>query len=380
MQAKFLTGLTLAALLTALPAAVGAQTSSGDLDDVVNQNNTPFGATSAEFLLLGAGARGTALGGAFAALADDVSALYYNPAGAALIDRAGAMVSTYDYVAETRYSWVGLAFPFSGGARTFGLQFGTFGFSDQPVYTVAQPDGTGSLYSVSETFVGATYAENFSDRFSAGLTAKFIFDNLGDASGTAFAVDFGTNFHAMLNNHPVRFSFVLANLGSNISYGGDALISATPRVPLPGEDPVPSLPQPSELRSKSFPLPTTFRVGLAYDLVAATSTRLTVLGDFNQPTNNKAGFVFGGELAFNRLGGSGFGVDVRSSYSYTAANNIDPTTVATALNDEANLQGMAVGGGLNYGTDNGFSIGFDYAYKYMGVLGGTNFFTLEVGW
>jgi hypothetical protein len=362
-----------------LPAAVGAQ-SSGDLDDVVNQNNTPYGATSAEFLLLGAGARGMALGGAFAALADDVSALYYNPAGAALIDRAGALVSTYDYVAETRYSWVGLAFPFSGGARTFGLQFGTFGFSDQPVYTVAQPDGTGSLYSVSETFVGLTYAENFSDRFSAGMTAKFIFDNLGDASGSAFAIDFGTNFHASLNNHPVRFSFVLANLGSNISYGGDALISGTPREPLPGEDPVPSLPQPSELRSKSFPLPTTFRVGLAYDLVAATSTRLTVLGDFNQPTNNKAGFVFGGELAFNRLGGSGFGVDVRSSYSYTSANNIDPTQINTALNDEANLQGMAVGGGLNFASDNGFAIGFDYAYKYMGVLGGTNFFSLEVGW
>ncbi|MCH7709466.1 MAG: UPF0164 family protein, partial [Myxococcales bacterium] len=118
MSAKFLTGLTLAALLTALPAAAGAQGGS-DLDDIVNQNNTPFGGTSAEFLLLGAGARGTALGGAFAALADDISALYYNPAGAALIDRAGAMVSTYDYVAETTYSWVGLAFPFSGGARTF---------------------------------------------------------------------------------------------------------------------------------------------------------------------------------------------------------------------------------------------------------------------
>jgi len=378
MRAKFISVLTLVALLTALPAAVGAQ-ASGDLDDVVNQNNTAFGGASAEFLLLGAGARGTALGGAFAAMADDISALYYNPAGAALIDRAGAMVSTYDYVAETRYSWVGLAFPFSGGARTFGLQFGTFGFSDQPVYTVAQPDGTGSVYSVSETFAGLTYAENFSDRFSAGLTAKFIFDNLGDASGSAFAVDFGTNFHAMLNNHPVRFSFVLANLGTSISYGGDALLADAPRDELDDEN-IPNVPQPAELRSKAFPLPTIFRVGLAYDLVAATSTRLTVLGDFNQPTNNKAGFAFGGELAFNRLGGSGFGVDVRSSYSYTAANDIDPTQIATALNDEANLQGLAVGGGLSYGTDAGFSVGLDYAYKYMGVLGGTNFFTLEVGW
>lgn len=371
---KVVTGLTLAAFLV-VPAVAGAQA----LDETVNQNNTPFGATSAEFLLLGAGARGTALGGAFSALAEDVSALYYNPAGSALMERPGAMLSTYDYVAETRYSWVGLAFPFSGGARTFGLQLGTFGFSDQPVYTVDQPDGTGSVYSVSETFVGLTYAENFSDRFAAGLTGKFIFDNLGDASGTAFAVDFGTNFHAMLNNHPVRFSFVLANLGTNISYSGDALNAGIPREPLPGEDAVPTLPQPGQLRSKAFPLPTTFRVGLAYDVVAGASTRLTVLGDFNQPTNNKAGFVFGGEFALDRLGDSGFGVQVQSSYSYTAANNIDPSQIATALNDEANLQGLAFGGGLFYKSD-GFGIGFDYAWKYMGVLGGTNFFTLSVGW
>ena len=63
MRAKCVTGLTLA-LLLALPVGVAAQSQSENLDDVVNQNNTPFGATSAEFLLLGAGARGTALGGA----------------------------------------------------------------------------------------------------------------------------------------------------------------------------------------------------------------------------------------------------------------------------------------------------------------------------
>ena len=58
-------------------------------------DNTSYGGTSAEFLLLGAGARGVALGGAFAALTSDVSALYYNPAGLAQMTRPGIMVSTY---------------------------------------------------------------------------------------------------------------------------------------------------------------------------------------------------------------------------------------------------------------------------------------------
>jgi predicted lipoprotein len=72
----------MAALLSGLPAAAAAQ---GD----INQDNTAYGTTSAEFLLFGAGARGAALGGAFQSIATDVSALYYNPAGIALMPRAG---------------------------------------------------------------------------------------------------------------------------------------------------------------------------------------------------------------------------------------------------------------------------------------------------
>lgn len=364
-----------AALLGGLPAVSAAQT-----DDQINKDNTGYGTTAAEFLLFGAGARGTALGTAFAAIASDVSALYYNPAGIALMPRAGAIVGTYDYVADTRYSWGGIAFPFGGGSRSVGIQVGTFGFKDQPVYTAEQPEGTGSVYSVSQTFAGLTFAQNFSDRFSAGITAKGVFDNLGQASGRAFAVDFGTSFHAQLSGHPIRFSFVVSNLGTNLSYSGSALETDAPRDSIPGEAPVPQNPQPSEFRTKDFPLPTIFRVGLAYDLIAGDNNRLTLLSDFNQPNNNAAGFSAGGEWMSQRLGGSPFGFALRGSYSYAAANNLDPVDPATtALSDEENLQGLALGGGLNYGTGN-FNVGFDYAWKYLGVLGGTNFFSVTLGW
>jgi hypothetical protein len=363
-----------AALLGGLPAVSAAQTTD------INQDNTGYGTTAAEFLLFGAGARGTALGTAFSAIATDVSALYYNPAGIALMPRSGAMVGTYDYVADTRYSWGGIAFPFGGGSRAVGIQVGTFGFKDQPVYTAEQPDGTGSVYSVSQTVAGLTFAQNFSDRFSAGITAKGVFDNLGEASGQAFAVDFGTSFHAQLSGHPIRFSFVVSNLGTNLSYSGSALETDAPRDSVPGEAPIPQNPQPSEFRTKDFPLPTIFRVGLAYDLISGDNNRLTLLSDFNQPNNNGAGFSAGGEWATQRLGGSNFGFAVRGSYSYAAANNVDPVDPATtALSDEENLQGLALGGGLNYGTGN-FNVGFDYAWKYLGVLGSTNFFSVSLGW
>ncbi|HEU5040951.1 MAG TPA: PorV/PorQ family protein, partial [Gemmatimonadales bacterium] len=287
----------------------------------------------------------------------------------------------YDYVAETQYSWGGVAFPLSGGSRTIGFQLGTFGFDDQPVYTEENPNGTGATYSVNQTFVGATFAQNFSDRFSAGLTAKYIDDRLGTVSGSAFAVDFGTNFHATLNNHPVKFSFVLANLGSNLTYSGTGLQGQVPRTPIPGQDDTPTLPQQADLSTKDFPLPTTFRVGLAYDVIAGENNRFTVLGDFNQPNNNTPGFAFGGEWMSNRIGGSDFGFALRGSYSYTGANDLNPLGQDTALNDEENLHGLAFGGGLMYGQGNGgFSLGLDYAYKYMGILGPTNFFSFTLGW
>jgi hypothetical protein len=296
----------------------------------------------------------------------------------ALMENSGVLVSTYSYVANTTYSWGGMAFPFSGGARAVGLHLGTFGFKDQPEYTVELPDGTGGVYSVSESYLGLTYAENFSDRFSAGITAKGVFDQLGEVSGSAFAVDFGTNFHSALNNHPIKFSFVIQNLGTNLSYSGDALNVGVPRTPVEGEDPVPSNPQPGQLRTKAFSLPTIFTVAVAYDIIAKENTRWTLIADFNQPNNTSAGYVFGTEFAFPQMGGSNFNGAVRGSYSYASANSGQDVT-GSQLNEEQSYQGTALGGGLSYTTES-FNLGFDYAWKYMGILGSTNFFTFSIGW
>ena len=145
------------------------------------------------------------------------------------------------------------------------------------------------------------------------MTAKYVYpDNLGDASGSAFAVDWD-QLPLVAQQPPGEVLVSIANLGTNISYSGNALNSETPREPLPGEDPVPSAPQPWRLRTKGFPLPTTFRVGLAYDLVTSSANRFTMLADFNQPNDNKAGFSGGLEWMSKNLGGSAFGAAIRGS-------------------------------------------------------------------
>lgn len=349
----------------------------------VASDNTAYGGTSGEFLLLGAGARGAALGGAYAALTTDVTSLYYNPAGLAQLPHPQAMVSTYSYVANTRYSWVGLGLPMSGGARAVGLSLGSFGFSDQPVYTLENPDGNGETYSVSETFIAGTYSQNFSDRFSAGFSAKLVSDHLGSTSATGFAVDFGTNFHAMVGDRPIRAAFVIDNLGSNLRHDGSALETGVQRQPPLGTVNIPQELATVRLRTSSWGMPVQFRVGVSLDLLNQASSRVSVLGEFTQPVNNKPGAGAGMEFALNNVGNSGFSLAARGSYTLQPDKTLDPgngagftTSISTSSFSSA---GVALGGGLSYGRGD-WRLGFDYAYRDMGPLGGTNFLSFSVSW
>lgn len=365
---------TLMGLAALTTAPLAAQTA---------QDNTGYGTTSGEFLLFGAGARGVALGGAYAALTNDVTALYYNPAGLAQMSRPQAMVSTYSYVADTRYNWVGLGVPMAGGARAIGFSVGSFGFSGQPVYTLEDPDGTGETYSVAETYLGLTYSQNFSDRFSAGFTGKMVSDQLGSTKATGFALDFGTNFHAMLGDRPIRAAFVIQNLGTNLKHDGSALETGVTREPPLGTVDIPQEIQPARLRTSGWGLPVQFRVGVALDLLTQGMNRISVLGEFTQPVNTKPGAGAGLEWALTNVGNSGFSLAARGSYTLQPDNKLDPGNGAgftTAQSTSTfSSDGVALGGGLAYGRGT-WRLGFDYAYRNLGALGGTNFLSFSVTW
>jgi hypothetical protein len=367
-----------AAALVALPLAASALAGQVSLPG----DNTAYGTTAGEFLLLGAGARGSALGGAYAALATDVTALYYNPAGVAQLDRPGVLVSTYSYIGDTRYSWAGLAFPMAGGVRSVGFQVGNFGFRDQPVYTAENPDGDGTKYGVAQTFIGLTYAQNFSDRFSAGVTAKVISDQLGKAPASGWAVDFGTSFHATAAGRPLRASFVIQNLGTALHHTGSALDVRVPRPPVPGQVDVPQEDQPAKLDTKEWGLPVQFRVGVVLDIVSMEQAQVRLLSEFSQPTNSRAGFAVGGEFTLADLGKSGFWLAGRGSWSYQADNDMGDLGGAgfdTGLTGKEKADGLAAGFGVGY-TRGNFGLGFDYAYRSLGVLGGTNMVSVSLNW
>jgi len=363
------------ALLAASPSILRAQATNEGSSD-----NTGYGTTSAEFLLIGANACGMALGGGYMALANDLGALYANPGALALLKRAGVQGSQLNYVADTKLNWGGVATPYGGGSGAVGFSIGTFGFSDQPVYTPQAPNGNGEFYSVSETYAAATIAKNFSDRFSVGVTAKGIFDRLGQVSGSAFAIDFGTHFHSQLAGKPIRFAFALTNLGTNLSYKGDPLKVTSVRDTLPGDGEVPSQPVPSIRQTTPYSLPTRFGVALAYDFISTTDARFTVVSEFNQMRSNKASFSAGGEFAADRIGGSIFGIALRGSFVSNPSLNYESAGVTFDRQADDKALGLAVGGGVNIASRGGFALGFDYAYRKLGALGDVNFFTVTVGW
>jgi hypothetical protein len=378
MKTIWTRGLATLALAAALAAPARAQVTD-------QSDNTAYGTTSGEFLLLGAGARGAALGGAFDALANDVTALYYNPAGIALMSRPAVMASSYSYIADTRYTWLGIAFPMSGGARAIGLSLGSFGFDEQPQYTIENPEGDGTVYSVTQTFLSATYAQNFSDRFSAGFSFKAIQDKLGAVTARGFAIDLGTNFHAMIGTRPIRAAFVIKNLGSTLRHEGQALDVGVTRDPPLGTVDVPQEPAAAQLRTKDFGLPIMFRVSAALDLVNQANNQVTLLGEFNQPNNTKPGAGMGLEWGLSNLGNSGFSLAARGSYTLQPDNDHSDLDLSGAgfstgeADGSFTADGLALGGGVAYGRGN-FRLGFDYAYRSLGTLGNTNFFSFTVGW
>ncbi|HYU09195.1 MAG TPA: PorV/PorQ family protein [Gemmatimonadales bacterium] len=346
------------------------------------QDNTAYGGASGEFLLLGAGARGTALGGAYAALSTDITAMYYNPAGLAQLARPGVMLSTSQYIADTKYAWAGIAFPLAGGVRSVGLSLGSFGFSDQPIYTLTDPDGNGRTYSVRQTFISGTLAQNFSDRFSAGVTLKFINDRLGTAKANGVAVDFGTNFHASVGARPIRASFVIQNLGTNLQHSGEDLIVGVTRQPPLGTVDVPQEPQSAALSTSSWTLPVLFRVGVALDLVAQGSNHLTVLSEFTQPNNTKPGAGAGFEWAMQNIGQRGFSVAARGSYTIQPDNQVNDLVIGIPTKESSGTftaDGLSLGGGLEYARGQ-TRLGFDYAWKSLGTLGSVNFLSFSIGW
>lgn len=379
----------LSLILVALVGAPGvansqATDSLGDDPLQVPSDNTSFGGASAEFLQFGAGARGMALGGAFSTIVDDVSSVYYNPAGLTAMTETQAHLTVMPYFADTDYYWTGLAFPMADGDFGFGVFLGHFGFGDQPIFTEQDETGeSGEFYGVSQTVAGLSFAHAFIDRFSAGGTVKFISDDLATgalagATARTVAFDFGVNFHSELGDRPIALSFVVQNLGGSLRHQGDALRFRDVNGSQGEEQSTPDQrvdPIFAEIVTDGFPLPRLFRAGVSYDVVSSENSRLSLMGEFVEANNTKPSFDFAGEYEW-QSDVSPIGASLRASF----APQLDNDDLGGLEADNEGLDGLGLGGGIFYRVGEQYRIQFDYAFRHYGVLGSADAFSVTFGW
>ncbi|MDP2866472.1 MAG: hypothetical protein Q8O90_09530, partial [Elusimicrobiota bacterium] len=99
------------AVLTASLAAAGLVFSSPlfAAEDPRYFSSKAAGTTTADFLNLPAGARAAGMGGAYSAVSDEASAVYWNPAGLVQIPKLSAVFMRAQYLEEISYQYAAYA-------------------------------------------------------------------------------------------------------------------------------------------------------------------------------------------------------------------------------------------------------------------------------
>ena len=158
---------------------------------------------SNEFLNIGAGARGLAMGGAQVASAEDGNAGYWNPAGLVnQIDNPSISLMHAEYFAGIgKYDYLSTAIPINSSFRTLGFSLLRFGVDDIPnTLFLVEPDGSLN-YNNIQSFSSADYAflisyaqviaDDETAQISWGANTKIIYRNVG-----SFAKAWGFGFDA----------------------------------------------------------------------------------------------------------------------------------------------------------------------------------------
>lgn len=259
------------------------------------------GTAVAQFLKIGIGARASAMGESFAAVSNDVTALYWNPAGITNINSITFGASHSQWLAEIYHNFAGIVIPLSS-SDVIGISATSLTTNEEEVTTVEQPDGTGMYYNVSDISIGLSYARAQTDRFSVGLTVKYIQQNMYNVSAQTIALDLGTYLKTGFHNLVIAMS--VSNFGGNMQLEGRDLIALVDiNKNISGEYNPDAF-----LKTESYPLPLNFRVGIAMDLVGGVDPvihsnlyRVTLAVDGNHPNDNNERLNIGGEFAWDEM-------------------------------------------------------------------------------
>ncbi len=309
--------------------------------------NPNLGTAGAQFLEIPVGARAAALGGAFVGLSDDATSVFWNPAGLTRIRNNSAHFTYMNWFDFFDFNAASAAFNLAD-VGTVAASFTILKMDRQEITTEQQPNGTGRFYDAQDIALGVSYARNLTDRFSFGLTFKYVQQRIWNETASGVAFDVGTQYRIDFQNLIIAMS--MKNFGADIRFEGEDLIVTHD---ISENYPKNRLTKAS-LETEDFPLPLTFQVGIAFDIYRGDIFKVLGALDAVHPNDNRERVNFGTEISFFDR------IFFRGGYKY----NYDDESVT-------------VGAGANLPVSS-TKISFNYAYSIYDILPSVHRISLDI--
>ncbi len=194
------------------------------------------GETGFAFLKLGVGARAMGLGSAYVAIADDPTAIYWNPAGLAAISGTQVTAMHNEWIQDFRQEFAAVGAHMGPG--TLGVGFSGFYSSE-----FEQRDETGVLtghFGFNDVSLTGAYGAQLVQGLDAGIAVRYIREMIDQWDATAFTGDLGARYR--LRDTGVTFGAAVQNLGGDPKFISESFkIPLTWRAGAAASRPLPSL-------------------------------------------------------------------------------------------------------------------------------------------
>jgi hypothetical protein len=306
------------------------------------------GTVGLKFLDIGVGGRALAMGEAYSAVANDASAIFWNPAGIASVKENDFFMGYTNWPADINlYSG---AFVKKTNIGHLGASFTILNTGLMNRTTPRDPDGDfGGSFAYEDWAIGGSFARYLTDRFAFGTNVKVIREKLADWDHTGWAVDIGTYYETGFKS--LRIGMAILNFGPDFQYDikdYDGIPVSAPYNGHPnGLDENRDGIIDNDLQEKAVPLPLTFRAGIAFEALQTATSKVTVSAELAHPSDNEERYNFGGEYWYNEL------IAIRAGWKLNS--------------DEG---GFTAGAGIKLPVLTGAY--FDYAYNDLGLLQGVH--------
>lgn len=314
---------------------------------------TKRGTTAADFLAIPVGARAAAMGNAISASVDDLTSIYWNPAGLSAVTRGNVTAEYAKWLADVDFNFFAIAVPTKLG--TIGVGLTSMRTPDMEVTTVDDQFGTGETFNASSYALALSIGRSLTDRFGVGASLKYVSERIWNSSAGGVAMDIGTTFITPFSG--IRLGASISNFGTKMKIAGDDLLVKVDIDPNNGGN---NESNRAYLNTGSFDLPLTMRIGLAGEVFQSDQARLTLAVDALNPNNSEQYVNVGAEIGL-----AGDLLMIRGGYS------------ELFLND--NVRSLTVGAGLKYRFAPLY-LTVDYSYEVMEYFSDINRFTVSLQW